>query len=432
LDCLSFYLRRSGRFSASGADVHLIHMNKLALVLLGAALLLSSAASAQNSQDLPSAPSAVQPRFPGAPAKPPQPTQAPPSMATGGTELTTLPPANPSASAAPATNATEQQSSSGSQAAAKPSPKSADPASLFAPVYVQPAPAKEQPRETADESGIFHIGVEVDLVDLIFTATDKHGHFIKDLKKEDLRLLDEGKPPVQIEAFESETGLPLRVGLLIDASNSVRDRFRFEQDAAVEFLHQVVRPKSDQAFVIGFDSLSDLTQDYTDNTDALAHGVRVLRPGGGTALHDAVFQASEKLAKAPLRGPARRAIILLSDGDDNQSRHTREEAIEAALRAEVLIYVISTNVTGEDKRGDKVLMRYAEATGGRVFFPLRIEEVSNAFAEIQDELRSQYVLAYKPENFAQDGRYRSISLDAPKRPNVKIRARKGYYAPKGL
>jgi VWFA-related protein len=413
-------------------------MNKLALALLGAALLLTAAALAQNTQDLPSAPSAVQPRFPGAPAQPPPPAPAPASMATdGATELTTLPPANPP-SPAPPTNATEQpnsgqaaaESPAAKSAAKSAAPKSGDPASLFPPVYAQPATAEEKPRETADETGIFRIGVEVDLVDLIFTATDKHGRFIKDLKQDDIRLLDEGKPPVRIEAFESETGLPLRVGLLIDASNSIRDRFRFEQDAAVEFLHQVVRPKSDQAFVIGFDSLADLTQDYTDNTDALARGVRVLRPGGGTALHDAVFQASEKLAKGALRSPARRAIILLSDGDDNQSRHTREEAIEAALRAEVIIYVISTNVTGDDKRGDKVLMRYAEATGGRVFFPLRIEEVSNAFAEIQDELRSQYVLAYKPENFEQDGRYRAISLNAPGRPNVKIRARKGYYAPK--
>ena len=182
--------------------------------------------------------------------------------------------------------------------------------------------------------------------------------------------------------------------------------------------------------MIGFDSLSDLTQDYTDNTDALARGVRVLRPGGGTALHDAVSRPAKSSPRHRSSGPARRAIILLSDGDDNQSRHTREEAIEAALRAEVIIYVISTNVTGEDKKGDKILMRYAEATGGRVFFPLRIEEVSNAFAEIQDELRSQYVIAYKPENFEQDGRYRAISITLPGRPNVKIRARKGYYAPK--
>lgn len=283
----------------------------------------------------------------------------------------------------------------------------------------------------AEEPGEYRIGVEVDLVDVVFTATDKHGHFVKDLKQSDIRLLDEGKPPAEIEAFESETGLPLRVGLLIDASNSIRDRFRFEQAAAVEFLQQVVRPKSDLAFVIGFDSETDLTQDYTDNAEALASGVQVLRPGGGTALHDAVMAACEKLSKAPVAGSARRAIILLSDGDDNQSRHTREEAIEAALHAGVIVYVIDTDVTESNKKGDKVLTRYAEATGGRVFFPLTIEDVSKAFREIQDELRSQYVLAYKPQNFAEDGSYHAITIDAPNRSNVKIRARKGYYAPKG-
>jgi VWFA-related protein len=404
-------------------------MTKLVTALLGAALLLTSAALAQNSQDLPSAPSAVQPHFPGAPAQPPEK----PAQSDAIPTLTPTPqtaPANASPDAASSKAATEPQNSGGQAAPKSGSPKSADSAPLFPQMSTPPAqPAVEKPQEPA-ETGEFRIGVEVDLVDLIFTATDKHGRFIKDLKKEDVRLLDEGKPPVRVEAFESETGLPLRVGLLVDASNSIRDRFRFEQDAAVEFLHQVVRPKSDRAFVIGFDSVADLTQDYTDNTDALARGVRVLRPGGGTALHDAVFQGSEKLAKAPIHGPSRRAIILLSDGDDNQSRHTREEAIEAALRAEVIIYVISTNITGSDKKGDKVLMRYAEATGGRVFFPLRIEEVSNAFAEIQDELRSQYVVAYTPQNFAQDGRYRAISIDAPGKANVRIRARKGYYAPK--
>ena len=273
------------------------------------------------------------------------------------------------------------------------------------------------------------IGVEVDLVDLIFTATDKHGHFIKDLKKEDIRLLDQGKPPLRIEAFESETGLPLRVGLLIDASNSVRDRFRFEQDAAVEFLHQIVRPKSDQAFVIGFDSLSDLTQDYTDNTDALAHGVRVLRPGGGTALHDAVFQASEKLAKAPVRGPSRRAIILLSDGDDNQSRHTREEAIEAALRAEVIIYVISTNITGcgqEGRQGADALRRSHRRPG---VFPAPHRRGCRRLCGNPGRVPQPVRDRLQAAGFCKDGRYRAISIDAPKRSNVKIRARKGYYAP---
>jgi len=362
----------------------------------------------------------MQPRFPGAPAQPPQTAPV-----TKDTPLIASPVAGwPDAAAG---SAAQKQQSQGGQT----TPKAAETAPLFAPMNVAPAarPAAKAP-DTPTEEAEFRIGVQVDLVDLIFTATDKHGRFIKDLKKDDVRLLDEGKPPVRIEAFESETGLPLRVGLLIDASNSIRERFRFEQDAAVEFLNQVVRPDSDRAFVIGFDSISDLTQDYTEDTEKLARGVRVLRPGGGTALHDAVYQASEKLAKAPLRGPARRAIILLSDGDDNQSRHTREEAIEAALRAEVIIYVISTNLTDGDRKGDKILMRYAEATGGRVFFPLHLEDVSNAFTEIQDELRSQYVIAYKPENFVSDGRYRAISLNAPGRSNVKIRARKGYYAPK--
>jgi VWFA-related protein len=412
-------------------------LTKLGAALFSAALLLSSAAVAQNTQDLPSAPSAVQPRFPGAPAQPPQtPAQSTPAESPTGTPgdattLTTLPPSSTPAAAPAQTTQTPApaQSSGNDQSSSKPQePKSGDPGTLFP--SLAPTPKDQKTADDSELKGEFRIGVDVDLVDLIFTASDKHGRFIKDLKQGDIRLLDEGKPPIRIEAFESETGLPLRVGLLIDASNSIRDRFRFEQDAAVEFLHQVVRPKSDLAFVIGFDSLSDLTQDYTDNTDALARGVRVLRPGGGTALHDAIFQASEKLAKTTVHGPSRRALILLSDGDDNQSRHTREEAIEAALHAEVIIYVISTNVTGSDKRGDKVLMRYAEATGGRVFFPLRIEEVANAFNEIQDELRSQYVLAYKPQNFDQDGRYRAISLEAPGRQNVKIRVKKGYYAPK--
>jgi len=391
------------------------------------AVVLLTPAWAQSAQDLPSAPSAVQPRFPGAPSKAPEKPAAPsPAPATGNSGLTTLPPASPASSTVPgnAPAATAQQQDSVAPKSSQPESQKSDDSSPMFPQVSAPAATQEK-----TEPGEFRIGVEVDLVDLIFTASDKHGRFIKDLKKEDVRLLDEGKAPLHIDAFESETGLPLRVGLLIDSSNSIRDRFRFEQDAAVEFLHQVVRPKSDRAFVIGFDSMSDLTQDFTDNTDSLAHGVRVLRPGGGTALHDAIFQASEKLSKTPIRGPSRRAIILLSDGDDNQSRHTREEAIEAALRAEVIIYVISTNITDSDKKGDKVLMRYAEATGGRVFFPLRLEEVANAFNEIQDELRSQYVIAYKPQNFVQDGRYRAISIDAPKRPNVKIRARKGYYAP---
>lgn len=270
----------------------------------------------------------------------------------------------------------------------------------------------------------------VDEVNVIFTVTDKHGRFIKDLKKEDFRVLDDNKPPQSVVAFRSETDLPLRVGLLIDASNSVRDRFRFEQQAAMEFLAQIIRPRSDQAFVLGFDTTYEITQDFTDNTENLARGIRMLRPGGGTAMYDALyFACRDKLLKASAGYPVRRAIILLSDGDDNQSRVTQAETIEMAQRAEVIIYAISTNVTNMKTRGDKILEKLAEATGGRAFFPFKIEDVSNAFTEIQDELRSQYAVAYKPANFMADGRYRAIEISADNK-KYRVRSRKGYFAPR--
>jgi VWFA-related protein len=269
----------------------------------------------------------------------------------------------------------------------------------------------------------------VNEVNLVFTVTDRHGHFIKDLKRDDIKVLDDGKPAA-ISSFSSQTDLPLRVGLLIDASSSIRDRFRFEQEAAIEFLNQIVRPVSDQAFVLGFDSVSEITQDFTDDTAKLAHGIHMLRPGGGTALFDAIYEASKnKLATAQAKVPTRRAIILLSDGEDNQSRVTREQALEMAQRAEVIIYAISTNISGIKTRGDKVLERFAEATGGRVFFPTKLEEVTQAFSQIQDELRSQYALAYKPAEFMADGRFHSIAIESGRK-GLRIRSRRGYYAPK--
>ena len=203
--------------------------------------------------------------------------------------------------------------------------------------------------------------------------------------------MDDSKPVTEIRSFHAETNLPLQVGLLIDASVSVRDRFKFEQESAIEFLNQTIRKRYDQAFVVGFDVTPEVTQDFTDDTEKLAQGVRELRPGGGTAIYDALYYACrDKLLKQPHGGPTRRAIILLSDGEDNQSHVTREEAIEMAQRADAIIYTISTNVSGTKGAGDKVLERIADATGGRAFFPFQIRDVTNAFAEIQEELRSQY------------------------------------------
>ena len=292
------------------------------------------------------------------------------------------------------------------------------------------AEKKTPDADPGDSQAVTTLRTSTNEVNVVFTVTDKHGHRVTDLKQKDFSVVDDNKPPQEIRSFHAETNLPLQVGLLIDASNSVRDRFKFEQESAIEFLNQTIRLGYDQAFVVGFDVTPEVTQDFTDDTGALAHGVHELRPGGGTALYDALyFACRDKLMKAPKSTPVRRAIILLSDGEDNQSHVSREEAIEMAQRAEAIVYTISTNVSGTKGAGDKVLERIADATGGRAFFPFQIRDVANAFAEIQDELRSQYAISYKPADFKSDGHYRTIEIVANDRKNFKVRARRGYYAP---
>src|SRR5271168_5386109 len=292
-----------------------------------------------------------------------------------------------------------------------------------------PAEQKPSDEKGGDSGEIPRIRVGINEVNVVFTVTDKHGKRVTDLKQGDFHVVDDNKPPEEIRSFHAETNLPLQVGLLVDASNSVRDRFKFEQESAIEFLNQTVRPRYDQAFVVGFDATPEVVQDFTDQSELLAKGVRELRPGGGTALYDALYYACrEKLLKAPKATPVRRAIILLSDGDDNLSHVTREEAIEMAQRAETIVYTISTNVSGTKGPGDKILERIADATGGRAFFPFQIRDVTNAFAEIQDELRSQYAISYKPADFKADGHYRTIEIVANDRKNFRVRSRRGWYA----
>jgi VWFA-related protein len=281
-----------------------------------------------------------------------------------------------------------------------------------------------------DSSDIPRIRVGINEVNVVFTVTDKHGKRVTDLKQADFRFVDDNKPATEIRSFHAETNLPLQVGLLIDASNSVRDRFKFEQESAIEFLNQTIRKGYDQAMVVGFDATPEVTQDFTDDTEKLGKGVRMLRPGGGTALYDALYgSCRDKLLKQPQSGPTRRAIILLSDGEDNLSHVTREEAIEMAQRANAIVYTISTNVSGTKGSGDKILERIADATGGRAFFPFQIRDVSNAFTEIQDELRSQYDVSYKPADLKADGHFRTIEIVALDRKNFRVRSRRGYYAP---
>ena len=385
-------------------------MNYWLTVVLVAALPWGLVAQTSPQQQLPTAPSATAnaPSSAGKSAQSTSPTGSSTTQAQSSSQTTTSPQSSqPSGSAAQTAKA---------DGASKPSASSSG--------------SSGDTGEGTDET-VTTIRKRVDEVNVVFTVTDKREHFVKDLTQNDFRVIDDNKPAASIQSFSRETNLPLRVGLLVDSSNSVRDRFKFEQEAAIEFLTQIIRPRFDRAFVIGFDTTPEVTQDFTDNTEALSRGVRMLRAGGGTAMYDAIYYACrDKLMKEDKGVIAtRRAIILLSDGEDNQSRVSRDEAVEMAQRAEVIIYTISTNTSGLKLRGDKVLEYFADQTGGRAFFPFKIEDVSNAFSEISDELRSQYAISYKPADFLPDGKYRKIEILADNK-KFRVRARKGYYAPR--
>jgi Ca-activated chloride channel homolog len=308
--------------------------------------------------------------------------------------------------------------------------------SLAQSAYVSGTPTFNGPTaaaatESADEpqNSVITIRSRVNEVNVLFIATNKHGKFVRDLNQTDFSILDDHKPPQAILNFRRETDLPLHMGLLVDTSGSVGSRFEFEQTAATAFMQHTLRKGYDRAFVMGFNSHSQMAQDFTDNVSLLSTGVHRLHDGGGTALYDAVYRAcKEKFLKDRPDRPVRKAIIVVSDGEDNQSEFSRAQAIEMAQRAEVIIYAISTDDSGLVLRGDKVLEQLAEATGGRAFFPFKMKDITHSFAAIEDELRSQYVVSYRPANFDADGRYRSIEISSLKK-DLQVRARKGYFAP---
>jgi len=272
------------------------------------------------------------------------------------------------------------------------------------------------------------IPVFVNEVDLIFTVLDKNGHFVTGLQQQNFGLLDDGKAPLRVRQFTQQTNLPLRVGIMLDTSSSIRERFEFEQEAATDFLLQVLHP-ADRAFVEGFDVQTDVTQDFTNRVDMLDTGIRKLRPGGGTALYDSLYKTCrDQMLTLQQNVSVRKAIVLVSDGDDDYSRVLQSEAIKMCQRAETIVYTISTDVSPTKDKGDDVLQVIADATGGRAFYPTRIEDVASGFAGIEEELRSQYLLEYVPADFKRDGAFRTIYLHSQD-PRYSVRTKKGYFAP---
>lgn len=273
------------------------------------------------------------------------------------------------------------------------------------------------------------ITLEVTRVNLLFTVTDKRGRFVNNLEKGDFDIFEKKKKQ-QILEFTAESDLPLRIALLIDTSNSIRDRFKFELEAASQFLTSVIRKGRDRALVYTFDTQAEMVQELTDDTEILGKKLRDLRPGGGTALYDAIYlSCRDRLMMDRPRHKFRRAVVIVGDGEDNSSRHTRDQALEMADKAEAVVFAISTNITRAETDGDKVLKYFARQTGGQAFFPFKAEDLAQDFENIANELRSQYSVLYRPEPLVPDGQYHEVEIRVKLRRDLVVRARKGYYAP---
>ncbi len=314
-----------------------------------------------------------------------------------------------------------------------------------APTPAQPAAPKQEPAQKSNETIIS----VVNLVDVLFTVLNRRNKLVPELEKGDFKIWDD-KAPQAIRYFSKQTDLPLRIGMLLDTSNSIRDRIKFEQDASTNFLFSVLRHNRDEAFVMTFDDEPQIVQGFTGDAGALRDQITKTRAGGGTAIYDAIYEACFKQLSHPPRPPGdqpdvvRRVMILISDGEDNLSTHTRADAIEMAQRTSVVIYTISTSTqwvslsqtdpskTGDRKYhltdGDKILQDLAEETGGRAFFPYHVDDLDQSFQDIGDELRNQYSIAYLPTNYVLDGRYHKIRIEVPDHKGYQVRARRGYFA----
>jgi VWFA-related protein len=294
---------------------------------------------------------------------------------------------------------------------------------LLVPCFAQP------PKPAAsDTSDLPVIRLDVTRVPLLYTVTDKKGHFVTDLKRDEFDVI-ENKKSQTILSFQGESELPLRLAVLIDTSNSIRERFKFQQEAATNFIDTAVRPGQDLAMLVSFDTAAEMVSDLTNDTEKLNRAIRTLRPGGGTALYDAIYFTAQKLSKEQPPEEFRRAMVILSDGEDNQSRWTRDQALEMAQKADVVIYTISTNSTGLEAGGDKVLRYFAQETGGQMFDPFKVSDLDQSFENIANELRHQYIIVYRPEPFKADGLYHNVDVKVKNRKDLVVRARHGYYAP---
>jgi Ca-activated chloride channel family protein len=296
---------------------------------------------------------------------------------------------------------------------------------------------KPNPSPTPDDQTT--ISVRINRVRLPITVVDKKGFLISGLTKADFQVLED-KVPQTIETFSDEVGkeLPLNIGVLMDTSPSTAGKLKFEQEAAMNFIQTVVRPRKDRIFFATFDDEINLRQDFTDRLDLLDRAVSgVKKVGKQTALYDAVWQfCDEKMRSVS----GRRVLVIITDGEDTFSRADLRDAIEIAQRTETTVYAISTKAgftatvpgvemgTIKDDK-DRDLVKLAEETGGAAFFTGDMTTLERSFTKIERELRAQYLVTYRPTNDLYDGSYRRIDVKLGNaRSDLKVRTKRGYKA----
>ena len=295
-----------------------------------------------------------------------------------------------------------------------------------------------------EENPVETLKVNVDVVSLLFNAKDKSGHLIPNLPKDDFEVLEDGKPQT-VKYFKSETNLPLTIGILLDTSYSQDRVLPIEKEVGAQFLQRLLR-KEDEAFLISFDVNVDLLQDYTNSTRDIRKGMDAAKINGGggfgglpgigqgpvpinnpkgTLLYDAVYLATHDKLRNEV---GRKAIILLTDGEDQGSQLKLRDALEAAQKADTILYTLLISDRGVAMgTGEGYMKRLCEETGGRVInVGNNQQKLEKAFDQISDELRSQYSIGYTPTNNKHDGTYRKVEIHTKE--GYKVQSRKGYYA----
>lgn len=321
--------------------------------------------------------------------------------------------------------------------------------------YASPSPTPRNREEVPQDSDEV-IKTDTSLTNIFFTAADKNKRFISDLKAEDIRILEDGQPQ-SIFTFQQNIDLPLSIAILIDTSISEQYTLPEEKEAARAFLENVLRPQKDEAAIVSFTGETTLEQGFTGSIDRLRRAidhVEFVPPsgyiGGGvivngtppisgtnqslagsTAIWDAVWATSEELMVQSAEH-SRRAIILLTDGEDTSSQMKMHDAIERAQKADALIYAIGIGDRYRANVNEGDLRKIAEKTGGRVYFPRHERDLRDAFTQIQRDLREQYLVAYSPTNKARDGSYRKIEIQvinpSMQQQDLKLNYRAGYFA----